>query len=114
MSDEHVLHDHGDFHRNESVTEEVDEKILPGNRRRVGDYVLGETLGAGSFGKVKLATNVHTGEKVAIKIVSKDSIANVEDIDRVYRETYILTTLKHNNIIKLFEVYCCTRCLMIV
>ena len=42
--------------------------------------------------------------QVAIKIISKESISDVEDIDRVYRETFILTTLKHPNIIKLYEV----------
>ena len=42
--------------------------------------------------------------QVAIKIVDKSGIANVEDVERVYRETFILTTLKHQNIIKLFEV----------
>jgi hypothetical protein len=31
---------------------------------------------------------------VAIKIVDKAGIANVEDVERVYRETFILTTLK--------------------
>ena len=30
----------------------------------VGDYTLGKTLGAGSMGKVKLATHNQTGEKV--------------------------------------------------
>ena len=30
----------------------------------VGDYALGSTLGKGSFGKVKLAKNVKTGEQV--------------------------------------------------
>jgi serine/threonine protein kinase len=38
------------------------------DRRRVGDYTLGDTLGAGSFGKVKLATHVTTGEKVCPRI----------------------------------------------
>ena len=42
--------------------------------------------------------------KVAIKIVEKGSIADVEDVERVYRETFILTTLKHANIIRLHEV----------
>ncbi len=42
--------------------------------------------------------------KVAIKIVDKATIADVEDVERVYRETFILTTLKHRNIIKLHEV----------
>lgn len=36
--------------------------------KRIGNYILGETLGQGSFGKVKLATNVKTGEKVTISV----------------------------------------------
>lgn len=31
----------------------------------------GKTLGEGTFGKVKLATHILTGEKVAIKILEK-------------------------------------------
>jgi serine/threonine protein kinase len=70
-----------------------------------GDYILGETLGQGSFGKVKLAINKARGnEQVAIKIVDKSNIADVEDVERVYRETFILTSLKHKNIIRLNEV----------
>ena len=48
--------------------------------------------------------------QVAIKIVSKASVADVGDIERVYRETFILTTLKHTNIIKLYEV--CEACIV--
>ena len=40
----------------------------------------------------------------AIKIVAKGTIADVADIERVYRETFILTSLKHPNVIKLYEV----------
>lgn len=36
----------------------------PRNNRQVGDWVLGKTLGAGSMGKVKLATHQYTKEKV--------------------------------------------------
>ena len=36
-----------------------------------GNYILGTTLGEGTFGKVKLATNIQTNEKVAIKILDK-------------------------------------------
>mmetsp|Transcript_8467 Transcript_8467/g.16138 ORF Transcript_8467/g.16138 Transcript_8467/m.16138 type:complete len:366 (+) Transcript_8467:26-1123(+) len=69
------------------------------------NYVFEHTLGQGSFGKVKLAVNTETGEKVAVKIVNKATIADVEDVERVFRETFILTTLKHPNIIKLQEVF---------
>ena len=36
--------------------------------KRVGKYDIGKTLGEGSFGKVKYAVNVETGEAVAIKV----------------------------------------------
>lgn len=43
-------------------------------------------------------------KQVAIKFVDKSSIADIEDVQRVYRETFILTNLRHKNIIRLFEV----------
>lgn len=52
--------------------------------------------------------------QVAIKIVDKNQIANVEDVERVYRETFILTTLKHSNIIKLYEVLDTPKSIMLV
>lgn len=36
-----------------------------------GQYQLHQTIGSGGFAKVKLATHVLTGEKVAIKIMDK-------------------------------------------
>jgi serine/threonine protein kinase len=37
----------------------------------IGDYILGKTLGEGTFGKVKLGIHKLTQEKVAIKILQK-------------------------------------------
>lgn len=36
-----------------------------------GQYELHETIGSGGFAKVKLATHLLTGEKVALKIMDK-------------------------------------------
>ncbi|KAF7969621.1 hypothetical protein HWV62_26795 [Athelia sp. TMB] len=41
------------------------------SNRILDDYTLGKTLGAGSMGKVKLATHKITGEKFAIKILPR-------------------------------------------
>jgi len=43
-------------------------------------------LGEGTFGKVKSATHLLTGEKVAIKILEKSKIVDKSDIERVSRE----------------------------
>lgn len=50
-----------------------------GDKKRVlhvGSYEVGKTLGNGSFGKVKLGTNVFTKEKVPPPPTCKDFISN--------------------------------------
>jgi 5'-AMP-activated protein kinase catalytic alpha subunit len=46
-----------------------------------------------------------TGEKVAIKILEKNRIIDVADIERVSREIHILKLIRHPNIIQLYEVF---------
>ncbi|KAI8823376.1 5'-AMP-activated protein kinase catalytic subunit alpha-2 [Fimicolochytrium jonesii] len=71
---------------------------------KVGNYVLLETLGVGSFGKVKLAVHSHTGHKVALKIINRRRIATMDMVGRVKREIQYLKLLRHPHIIKLYEV----------
>ncbi|KAJ7102910.1 hypothetical protein C8R44DRAFT_887632 [Mycena epipterygia] len=44
--------------------------------RVLGDYTLSKTLGAGSMGKVKLATHNVTGEKLAVKILPRARVTS--------------------------------------
>ena len=72
--------------------------------KTIGNYIIGKTLGKGTFGKVKLAHQILTGEKVAIKILEKDRIIDVADVERVSREIHILKLIRHPNIIQLYEI----------
>jgi len=72
--------------------------------KTIGHYVLSKTIGEGTFGKVKLSTHTLTGEKVAIKILEKDKITDVNDVERVAREIHILKLIRHPNIIQLYEI----------
>ena len=65
----------------------------------IGNYKIEKTIGQGTFGKVKLAVHLLTGEKVAIKILEKDRIADSSDIEWVSRELHILKLIRHPNII---------------
>jgi serine/threonine protein kinase len=40
--------------------------MFKNNPNAVGHYILGKSLGQGTFGKVKLGTHILTGEKVFI------------------------------------------------
>lgn len=43
--------------------------MLKTNANAVGHYILGKTLGEGTFGKVKLGTHILTGEKVSWSVL---------------------------------------------
>lgn len=64
----------------------------------------GKTIGEGTFGKVKVGTHILTGEKVAVKILEKEKIQDVSDVERVAREIHILKIMRHPHIIQLYEV----------
>ncbi|ETV92363.1 CAMK/CAMKL/AMPK protein kinase [Aphanomyces invadans] len=70
----------------------------------IGDYVLGKTIGRGTFGKVKIGMHLSTGEKVAVKILEKCRILEIADAERVAREIKILKRNFHTNVIQLYQV----------
>jgi 5'-AMP-activated protein kinase catalytic alpha subunit len=71
---------------------------------RIGNYILGETLGVGSFGKVKLASHQQTEHKVAVKILNRKKIRILDMIGKIKREIQNLKLFSHPHIIKLYEV----------
>ena len=72
--------------------------------KNIGQFLLGEKLGEGTFGVVRLATHILTGEKVAVKILEKRKILEEADVTRIEREIKILKMLHHNNIVQLYSV----------
>jgi serine/threonine protein kinase len=69
---------------------------------RLGRYELFDTIGHGSYGRVRFGMNKETGENVAVKIIENKRMEE-EEIDRTRREIQILQKLQHPNVIKLIE-----------
>ena len=69
----------------------------------IGQYAMGRILGAGAFCKVRLATKLNTDALFAVKIVNKDSIRDIRDLERVMREMHVLKNISHPNIISMHE-----------
>lgn len=72
--------------------------------KRVGAYEIGRTLGEGTFGKVKQAINVETGEKVAIKILDKEKIQQQSMGEQIKKEINVMKMVKHRHVVNLNEV----------
>ncbi len=71
----------------------------------IGDYIIKETIGNGTFSIVKLGINKYTNEKVAIKLLEKKKITEKKDLERIFREMSIVKNLNHPNIIKTYEIF---------
>ena len=56
---------------------------------------MGETLGTGSFGRVKIAKDKKTGEYVAMKIMKKIEILKSKQADHIANEIKILSMIQH-------------------
>lgn len=68
-------------------------------------YELQETLGKGTYGKVKRATERFSGRVVAIKSIRKDKIKDELDMVHIRREIEIMSSLNHPHIISIYEVF---------
>ncbi|NXF96889.1 NUAK2 kinase, partial [Eubucco bourcierii] len=67
-------------------------------------YEFLETLGKGTYGKVKKARE-RSGKLVAIKSIRKDKIKDEQDLVHIRREIEIMSSLNHPHIIAVHEVF---------
>ncbi|GMM33174.1 calmodulin-dependent protein kinase [Saccharomycopsis crataegensis] len=69
----------------------------PTSYARKTNYVFGKTLGAGTFGVVRQARDIATGEDVAMKIILKKTLKG--NFNMVYDELKMLQNVQHPNIV---------------
>ena len=73
-------------------TEKEDGKV---RSIKLSDYEMGDTLGTGSFGRVKIAKDKKTGDYVAMKIMKKIEILKSKQADHIANEIKILSMINH-------------------
>ena len=81
---------------------------------KIGDYLVKQTIGSGTFSKVKLGINRITNQKVAIKLLDKSKIIEKDDLERIIREMKIYREISHPNVIKVYEMLDTNKFYMII
>ena len=76
-------------------------KLAKSSVGRCASYPAHAPLGSGTYGEVKEATIISTGQHCAIKSIRKEVVKGHEDL--VKSEMDILTKLDHENIMKLLD-----------
>mmetsp|Transcript_43813 Transcript_43813/g.78812 ORF Transcript_43813/g.78812 Transcript_43813/m.78812 type:complete len:666 (-) Transcript_43813:1023-3020(-) len=78
--------------------------------KHIDAYDLGDALGQGSYGKVKMVKHRISGQMYACKILSKASLqkkkpgSDESPYDKVMSEISIMKDLQHPHVVKLYEV----------
>ena len=85
-------------------SESLHERELDPIDLRLGDYQLGEKLGHGGMGVVYRARQLGLGRAVAVKLLLLGRHSSADSIRRFQREARAVASLRHPNIVSIFEV----------
>jgi serine/threonine-protein kinase 11 len=84
---------------------ELDSK--PKKAKIVNNYLIGEVLGDGSYGKVKECIELSSLSRRAVKIINLKTVARKipRGVENVRKEINIMKKLDHKNVIKLYDTF---------
>lgn len=83
------------------------EMQKPRRVKIVHNYLMGELLGDGSYGKVKECLDLQSLSRRAVKIINLKLVARKipRGVENVRKEINIMKRLSHKNVIKLYDTY---------
>lgn len=72
--------------------------------KKIGKYLLKDTIGHGAFSIVKLAIDIKSNKNFGCKIISKKRLLRIDMEDRFEKEIRILQKLRHTGIATLYDL----------
>ncbi|CRG94738.1 serine/threonine protein kinase KIN, putative [Plasmodium gallinaceum] len=79
--------------------------VVKNNNKEVGNYIITNKIGKGTFGEVCLGIHMYTYEIVAVKILNKKKLLQMISYDKIMKEIEIHKSIDHNHICRFYEVH---------
>ena len=73
-----------------------------------------KVIGEGSYATVYLGKSTESGESVAVKVIDKKIFLNAYNLKNIQSEIDIMKMVKHDNIVKLHDIYQTTNNMYII
>ena len=84
-------------------------------KKKVGNYIISNTIGEGSFAKLRLGYHMITQQMVAVKVINKREVLKRNYLRaNLRREASMMQRMQHPHIIQLYEVMETENCYYIV
>ena len=98
-----IENQHSDRECNCKLIFKLNLEMASKRKVNVSDYDLLQTLGTGSFGRVRLTKEKTTGKYYALKIFKKHDIIKLKQVDHVMNEKAYANSLLPNSFLKWFS-----------
>lgn len=72
---------------------------------RLEDFQLGKTVGTGTFGRVRIARYPGANKYFAMKIMRKADVLRLNQVEHIFSERSILSSISHPFIVKLYSTF---------
>eukprot|EP00760_Papus_ankaliazontas_P014266 PhM_4_TR16012/c0_g1_i1/m.2113 len=82
-----------------------DDSVPDASSWKLADLELKETLGTGTFGRVRLCRHKSSNKFFALKILKKQEILRMKQVDHILQEAAILSEIHHPFIVNLLTAY---------
>jgi len=87
-----------------------DDELKRLNECALGDLKMHQTIGTGTFGRVKLCTWKATGHVFAIKILKKAEVIRLKQEEHIASERALLALIQHPFVVHLYRTFQSTHC----
>ena len=74
-------------------------------RYKLQDFSILRTLGTGSFGRVHLVRSVHNQRFYAIKVLRKQHVVKMKQVEHVNNEHLVLSMIRHPFLVNLWGTF---------